>query len=80
MCSSSRSRPIEYGGFYSETILASGSYFRAMIVLNPILLSLQMGYRDGLMTNQLMITHYCGVIHLEFFNFFGGTDITQQWL
>ena len=51
--------------------LASGSYFRAMMFLNPILQLSQIGHLDGLMTNQPMITHNCGVMHLVFLIFRG---------
>lgn len=60
--------------------LASGSYLRAMTILNPILLTSQMGHLDGLMTNQPMITHNCGVMHLVFLTFGGGElGVTQLW-
>lgn len=42
--------------------------------LTPILLTLQIGHLDGLMTNQPMITHNCGVMHLVSF-IFGGEEL-----
>ena len=51
--------------------LASGSYFRVMTFLNPILQLSQIGHLDGLMTNQPMITHNCGVMHLVSLIFWG---------
>lgn len=75
--------PSNVGVSTVKLYLASGSYFRAMSILNPILLTLQMGHLDGLMTNQPMITHNCGVMHLVFLIFGGGelgiTQLGQVW-
>lgn len=72
-CTSSRSGPIICGGFYTETIPGIWFLLQGHVSVNSILLTLQMGHLDGLMTNQPMITHNCGVMHLVFFNFRGGT-------
>lgn len=71
-CTSSRSGPIICGGFYTETIPGIWFLPQGHVSVNSILLTLQMGHLDGLMTNQPMITHNCGVMHLVFFNFRGG--------
>ena len=71
--------PFQRGGFYSRIIPGIWFLLQGHTIQTPILHLSQMGHLDGLMTNQPMITHNCGVMHLVSF-IFGGVDLAMTQL